>query len=74
MSEYKNLKIDDVYVFYFHSGYVGGVAEDELTVGEIVGVETQEELNALSEDYIEGCFECEYEIFISNQDAGWRKK
>ena len=41
MFEDEELKIDDVYVFYFSSGYVNAQAEEERTVAEILGVETQ---------------------------------
>lgn len=77
MIDFNNLKIDDVYVFYFASGYVNANAEDEFTVGEIVGVNTQKELDNIIKDdsnHIIKCFQEQYECFIDNQDSGWYKK
>ena len=77
MFEDEELKIDDVYVFYFSSGYVNAQAEEERTVAEILGVETQEEVDALVKEnlkYVEECFDQEYNDFLINQDSGWYKK
>lgn len=69
-----NHKIDDVYVFYMCSGYVGGTAEEELSMAEICGVETQEELDNLDEETIEKYLEDEFKTFRNNLDQGWYKK
>lgn len=74
MSEFKNLKIDDVFVFYFNSGYVNSTAKDEYTVTEITGVENQEELEKLNGKEITKCLQECYDTFLSNQDTGYYKK
>ena len=74
MNEFSNLKIDDVYVFYFSSGYVNCNSEDEMTIGEITGAENQEQLDKLKPDYIDECFQESYNDFLMNQDSGWYKK
>ena len=73
MSEFKDLKIEDEYKFYFCSGFAGGVAEEIMTVRKITGAESQEQLEKLDEKYIEKCFQEEFERFLDNLDSGWYK-
>lgn len=74
MSEYKNLKIDDVYTFYVASGYINCNAEADYAVSEILGVETQEELDNMTESEIRQDFEKCFDDFLDNQNHGWYKK
>lgn len=74
MEDFKNLKIDDVFVFYFSSGYINSNAEEELSVREITGAESQVQLNKLKKEYIYECFQESYDHFLSSQDSGWYKK
>jgi hypothetical protein len=75
--EYRDLKIDDIFIFYASTGYINTEADDELTVAEITGADTQEQLDEMKKDkkYMDKCFEDEYNTFMSNNvDSGWYKK
>lgn len=63
--------IESTYTFYFCSGYVGGTAEEIMSMRDITGYETQEQLDNAPREHVEKCFKEEYNTFASNLDTGW---
>lgn len=77
MEEFKDLKIDDVFVFRASTVYFDYDVDKEYTIREITGAQTQEELDDMLYDtkYINKCFKRTYDDFMTNNvDSGWYKK
>lgn len=50
MSQFKNAKITDKYNLSVSTNYVGSDSEDEITLGEALGLSKQSELDKLLQD------------------------
>lgn len=66
-----NYKIDDIIVFYFHSGGCGCEVQNEYPITEFVDCKTQKELDLMSGSMITQIIEGEYKEWRNNFDQSW---